>query len=136
MSIRDLVAGFSAGALAVPLFHQALLAFFKAMGWSSRAAYDLAPTKPLGVPALVSLMFWGGVWGILLTLWLTRLQGPQYWLTAVLAGAVAPSIIAWLVVMPLKGFGFFGGGSMALIAGTLLVNAAWGLGAAILLKLL
>ena len=136
MNLRLLISGFIAGALAVPLFHQALLLFFKLQGWSKRPVYELTPTQPLGVPALFSLMFWGGVWGILLSLLLSRLNGALYWVIALLAGAVAPSIIAWLIVMPLKGYGLFGGGSRALIVGTLLVNAAWGLGVAVLLRVL
>jgi hypothetical protein len=122
---------FIAGALAVPLFHQVMLAILNATGFVARAPFGMAPTKPFGVPQLVSLSFWGGVWGILLGLILERIRSRRtYWLTALVFGAVAPTLVAGLVVAPLKGQPA-GGDAKMLVTG-LLVNAAWGVGTALL----
>jgi hypothetical protein len=122
---------FVAGALAVPLFHQVVLALLNASGWIARQPFAMTPTKPLGVPQVISLAFWGGVWGLILGLVLTRVKSPAaYWATAVIFGAIAPTAVAMLVVAPLKGQPIHPAPKMLVTA--LLVNAAWGLGTALL----
>ena len=126
---------FLAGALAVPLFHQVMLAILDAVGWVSRKPYAMTPTEPFGVPQVISLSFWGGVWGVILALVLQRTRSPRaFWLTALLFGAIAPTLVAGLVVAPLKGQA--AGGDAKMIAVGLLVNAAWGLGTALIARLL
>jgi hypothetical protein len=103
-------------------------------GRSPRAAYSIEPVAPLRVPRF-SLAFWGGVWGILL--WRRqRYQGSAlYWILALIIGAVAPSLVALFVVLPLKGRPAAGGGNPALIVGALLLNGAWGIGVATFMRL-
>lgn len=125
---------FVAGFLAVPLFHQPMLALLHAVGVTSAVPYVTSPIPPLGVPRLVSQAFWGGIWGIIFALVAPRFpRGMGYWITAVLFGAVALSLIAWFIVAPLKGLPAAGGGRPAAIATALLVNGAWGFGTALLL---
>jgi hypothetical protein len=125
---------FLAGALAVPLFHQVVLALFHAAKWTTRAPFSFEPVKPFGVPQLVSLSFWGGLWGILLGLILVRMRPPRpFWTVAILFGAIAPTLVAAFVVAPLKGLPAGGDAKLAIIG--LSVNAAWGLGTAALYKL-
>jgi hypothetical protein len=119
---------FVAGVLAVPVFHQILLWILHAAGIVPIAPFDMAPTKPLGIPGLVSISFWGGVWGVVFALTLPRwFRGTAYWIAALVAGGVALTLVAMFVVWPLKvggsppnPLGFF-------IIGFLL-NAAWGIG--------
>lgn len=125
---------FIAGALAVPLFHQVMLVLLNAAGLLNRAAWGMEPTRPLGIPALISLSFWGGVWGVILMLAVARLRGPKFWLAATIFGAIAPTLVAGFVVAPLKGQATGGNAKMA-IAG-LLINGAWGLGTAALARLM
>ena len=114
---------FIAGALAVPLFHQVMLAILNATGVVARAPFAMTPTKPFGVPQVVSLSFWGGVWGIILGLILDRITSRRkYWLVALVFGAIAPTLVAGLVVAPLKGQP--AGGDAKMLAVGLLVNAA------------
>jgi hypothetical protein len=128
---------FLAGFLSTLVFHQGLLAILHAAGKTPRAPYSMEPTAPLGVPAVLSLAFWGGVWGILLWLAIGRFEGtPLYWLLALVFGAIAPSLVALFVVLPLKGQPAAGGGKAAVIVGALLLNGAWGIGVALLLRLL
>ncbi len=128
---------FLAGFFSTLVFHQGLLAILHATGASPRAAYSMARTAPLGVPAVFSLAFWGGVWGIALWLVIRGHDGSSlYWILALIVGAVAPSLVALLVVLPLKGQPVAGGGDPKLIVGALLLNGAWGLGTAFLIRLL
>lgn len=115
---------FIAGTLAVPLGHQIVLWLLNAAGAIDRAPFNMAPTKPFGVPSVVSLSFWGGVWGILLGLMLVRARGAKFWWIALIAGAIAPTLVAVFVVAPLKGMP--GGANAGLFAIGLLVNGVWG----------
>jgi len=127
---------FIAGFAATLIFHQGVFALFHAVGAVPQAAWDMTATAPLGVPAVISLAFWGGIWGIALWFLLANQTGGAFWRRAVVIGAVGPSAVALLIVFPLKGLAFAGGWDPKIIVGALILNAAWGLGAGITLKLL
>ncbi|HEX8171761.1 MAG TPA: hypothetical protein VF824_14585 [Thermoanaerobaculia bacterium] len=122
---------FLAGALAVPLCHQVMLAILHALAVTDRSPFSMAPTKPFGVPSVISLAFWGGVWGLILGAVLLRTRA--YWLVALIFGAIAPTLVAAFVVAPLKGQPLRGGPKLLVMG--LLVNAAWGLGTALFYRL-
>lgn len=120
---------FIAGFLAVPFFHQPVLGLLNALGIVPIAPFSLSPTAPLGVPALLSASFWGGVWAVIMLLVLRwQPTQPQPWLKALLFGGIALTAVALLLVFPLKGLGF----DLAKLPGRMLigflVNAAWGVG--------
>ncbi len=127
---------FLAGFLSTLIFHQGVLAILHAAGATPRAPYSMDPTRPLQVPAVISLAFWGGIWGILLWLAIRGYQGSStYWILALVIGAIAPSLVALLVVFPLRGQPVGGGWRPEIIIGALLLNGAWGLGVALFLRL-
>jgi hypothetical protein len=123
---------FLAGALAVPLAHQVMLSILNAAGLVDRAPFAMEATKPFGVPAVVSLAFWGGVWGVILLVVVGRLRGAKFWTVSILFGAIAPTLVAGFVVAPLKGQPAGGNAKMAMVG--FLVNAAWALGTVVLAK--
>jgi hypothetical protein len=125
---------FIAGTLAVPLGHQIALWALNAIGTISRAPYAMTATKPFGVPSVVSLSFWGGVWGILLGLILNRARGTRYWVLAIVIGAIAPTLVAAFVVAPLKGVAVGGNATMLMVG--LIVNAVWGVMTALFYRLM
>jgi hypothetical protein len=59
-----LLKAFFAGFLSTLVFHQGALTLFWLSGAFPRAPFDMSPVPPIGVPAVMSLAFWGGVWGI------------------------------------------------------------------------
>ena len=127
---------FVAGAVAVPLFHQIVLLLLNVSGYIDRPPFQFTPTRPLGVPSLLSLSFWGGVWAVLLGALLDRVRSTRaWWATAGLFGAIAPTLVAGLVVAPLKGQAGAAHNPKLIVTG-LLVNAAWGLGTAALFRLM
>src|ERR1041385_1032437 len=69
---RWLVVGFVSGAVSVLLFHQVIAALLHAIGITPRAPYSMQPTQPLGVAQLWSIVFWGGVWGVVLAVALRK----------------------------------------------------------------
>jgi hypothetical protein len=128
--------GFVAGVAATLLVHQGMLTLLHSAGLVPATAFSLEPTQPFGVPQVWSLAFWGGVWGIIFVWVVGHLpQEKLYWVDAVIFGALAPTLIAWFVVDPLKGLPLGNGWHAAGIATALLVNGAWGLGTAVFLRL-
>ena len=115
---------FIAGTLAVPFGHQLALWLLKLAGLIDRPVFAMTATKPFGVPQVISLSFWGGVWGIILGLILARVRGPKFWWLALVVGAIAPTLVAILVVAPLKGMPV--GGNATLLVVGLIVNGVWG----------
>ncbi len=125
---------FLAGALAVPLAHHPVMAIFYAAGIAPYRPYSFEPTKPLGVPQVLSLSFWGGVWGLVLGAVLTQVETrTMWWIAALVFGALAPTIVAGIILRikgsPIKP-------TPALVICGFVVNAAWGIGAAVIYKLL
>ena len=135
-SARKLILGFVAGFIAVLLFHQPVLALLTQIGFAKATTYSFNATAPLGLPQVISLSFWGGVWGVILAVIEHRFpRGGLYWLYAFLFGAIFPTLVAWFVVAPLKGLPLAGGWQAARMITGFMINGAWGLGTALLLAL-
>lgn len=128
-----LALAFVAGFLAVPLFHQSVLLLLHLAGVVPIAPFDMRPRAPLGVPAVLSSSFWGGVWGLIFVIVVPRVsRGVSYWVTAFVFGAVALTLVAAFVVSPIKtGAPPPDLGHVLMIGG--LLNGAWGIGTAVLL---
>jgi hypothetical protein len=126
---------FIAGFAAVPAFHQLALTVLHLRHFTAATPFPMGPTWPFGIPAIWSLALWGGVWGLIYAWIEPRFpRGPLYWLAALLFGAIGPSLVAWFVVFPLKGMPVAGGFHQAVLMTGLIVNGAWGLGTALLLR--
>lgn len=128
---RWLVVGFIAGFVAVLLFHQSAAALLHAMQLTPRAPFSFTPTSPFGIPQLWSLAFWGGLWGVVAAALLARLDGARLIGAATLFGAIAPTLVAWFIVAPLKGQPMAAGWAPSAMLVGPIVNAAWGLGTGI-----
>ncbi|MGH8504518.1 MAG: hypothetical protein ACRETM_00970 [Stenotrophobium sp.] len=130
------IKSFIAGFVSTLVFHQGLLALLHRAGVTPIAPYSMAATAPMHVPQVISLAFWGGIWGIVLWMLIANAKGSAFWLRAAVIGAIGPSVVAWFVVMPLKGMGMAGGWNPKVIVGALLLNAVWGLGVALIMRML
>lgn len=131
------LAGFVAGFFATLIFHQLTLTILWAVGIAPFGPFSMALTEPFKVPAVISLALWGGVWGVLFALVDRRFpRGAGYWVTAFLFGAILPSLIALLMVLPLKGRPMGGGWHAPLLVTAFLINGAWGVGTGLILKVL
>ena len=129
--------GFIAGFLATLTFHQITLWILHGVGIAPFGPFNMTPTKPFAIPVVISLALWGGLWGILLAWGRHRLPGGKmYWLSTFLFGAILPSLVALLIVAPLKGHPLGGGWPPMLLLTVFLINGAWGIGTAIFINLL
>lgn len=123
---------FIAGFLATLVFHQGLLGLMHMAGMVPMAPFNLESVPPLGVPAVLSLAFFGGLWGLPAWALIARRGVAGYWALAIIFGAIAPTAVAMLVVFPLKGMSV----SMTTWVGGFLLNGAWGLGVALFMILM
>jgi hypothetical protein len=132
--LMEYLYAFLAGFGSTLTFHQGTHAALYAFGLWPKPPYPMAPTKPLKIPAVISLALWGGLWGVLTWLVIRGQTGADYWIAATVFGAILPSIVALFIVFPLKAMPVAGGGSMRVIVPVLILNGAWGLGVAVFMK--
>lgn len=128
------VRAFVAGFLSTLTFHQAVIWVFFTMGVFSRAPWNMDAVPPLGVPAVVSLAFWGGVWGIPIWYLMRHATNAAYWTRAIVFGAIGPTVVAILVVARIKSGDFSAASNLQFWIGGLIVNGVWGLGLALLMR--
>lgn len=130
-----LILAFVAGVLAVPVFHQILFLLLHLAGIIPVPPFNMTPTRPLGVPAVVSSSFWGGVWGVVFALTVRRrFRGPAFWVASAVIGGVVLTLVYMFVVLPLK-TGGVPSNLVGLFSIGFLLNAAWGIGWALFLTL-
>jgi hypothetical protein len=130
--------GFVAACLGTLVFHQGGVELCHLLGLTGSTPYNFRPVSPFGVPAVVSLTFWGGVWGIAFVLAegaITRCPG-GYWVGAALFGAIVPTLVFWFVVVPLKGQPLSYGFQVPRVFVALIVDGLWGTGTAVFLTML
>ena len=129
--------GFVAGFIAVPVFHQVLLSLLHAVQFAPFSAFDFHATHPLGVPVVFSFSFWGGVWGVIFAFTLPYFfSGKAYWINSIIISSLVLSAVAGFIVAPLKAQAIAWNWNIRIIIVVLLINGAWGLGTALLYRLL
>lgn len=126
--------GFLAAAISVLTFHQSIVWLFHLTQAGGPQPWSLTPVPPLGVPRLLNLCFWGGLYGIVFGLLWPSLALPK-WLAGVILGVVAAAV-GWLVVAPLKGEPLGFGWQTDRLLRSLFINGGWGLGVGLILPLL
>lgn len=130
---RSLLIGFVAGVIAVAVFHQLAVFLLGFVGLGEGAVYSFRPVPPLGVPRVMSQMFWGGVWGIVFALIVDRL--PARW-PVVVAGFVfalgGPVLFGWIVVAAIRGQPMMGGFNPLRMLSSVLINGSFGVGLALI----
>lgn len=101
------VKGFIAGALSVITVMAAAWWLTRAAGYIPATANPLwswtPAVAPFGVPRVINLAFWGGMWGLVLALIFRSLTGAGYWLAWILAGIIAVAGTAIFIVPTIKG---------------------------------
>lgn len=135
-TIRTAVFGFIAGAVAFLVFHQGGFWILTQAGVLKASTWSMAATKPLGVPVVLSYVFWTGLWGVVGAFVVPRLSGMPTMVGWILFAAVVPTLVNWFIVAPLKGAPLGNGFRMPGLVIAPLVYAFWGFGIWLVLKLL
>ena len=134
LSPSSLVIAFAAGFLAVLTFYEAAFLLFYIAGVIPVPPFSMTPMPPFGVPEVLSQSFWGGVWGILFLIVPRYFSGIGYWLASAIIGGTALTLAYMFLVVPLK-TGALPPNMAGLFVIGWLLNAAWGIGWALFLKL-
>jgi hypothetical protein len=135
-TIRTAIFGFIAGAVAFLIFHQGGFWALTQAGVLKATTWSTAATKPLGVPVVVSYIFWTGLWGIAGAFIVPRLTGIPSVVGWILFAAIVPTLANWFIVLPLKGSPVGGGFRMPGVVLAPLVYGFWGFGMWLVMQLL
>jgi hypothetical protein len=134
--MRTVIVGFIAGALSVLVFHQGGFWIANELGYARAPLYSLRPVPPWGVPTIVSMAFWGGLWGIAAAFLVPRLSAPFNGMLGWIAfGAIVVTLANWFIVLPIKGAPVGGGFRMPGVVLGQLVYSLWGFGMWLIAKL-
>lgn len=125
---------FAAGFLAVLCFHQAMFGLLHSAGIIPYVPYAMTPTRPFGVPAVLSGSFFGGLWALVLVMFLDRFGHGWKWLKAALFGGIVLTLVALLIVLPLKGAGVDLEALPRRFAIGFILNACWAVGTLVFLR--
>lgn len=136
MDIRKALFGFVVGALSVLVFHQLMVLVLNLIGLVPNFPWRLNATGPLGVPAIVNSMFWGGLWGIVFAFVAGRIPVGNHLGRGAVFGLLGPWLLGNGILVPLfKGGPFlFGFAPMRMLIGAL-IGASFGLGLAVISQL-
>jgi hypothetical protein len=129
------IIGFFAGFVSTLTFHQMALWLLWESGFAPFRPYVFTGVPPFNMPAVISLAFWGGAWGILFALIQDKFPSNAYWPITFGFGAILPSLVALMIVLPLKGKPMGGGWHWPLLVTAFLINGIWGIGTAGFFKL-
>jgi len=126
--------GCVAGAIAALVFHQTTLQIFFWLGLAPQAAFRIAHVPPLHAPMVVSITFWGALYGGLFGWVSSRLKGPL-WLYGLAAGVCA-LLLSWFVIRPLSGLSVAFGWQTPAMLRSFVAYEMWGLGVGLILPIL
>ena len=126
------VLGFIAAAISVLTFHQAMWWLLHLAGTMPLAPYPMGPTQPLGVPLILSLCFWGGLYGAVFGLVMPSLRIPL-WLAGLITGLIA-ACVGMFIVTAIKGQPI--NLSAPALTNQILINGFWGIGLGLIAPLL
>ncbi|HSH33732.1 MAG TPA: hypothetical protein VLB31_08925 [Actinomycetota bacterium] len=129
-----LLLGFLAGALSHLIFQGGLGSVLYAAHLVPALPWSLAPVPPLGVPKSFSLAFWAGLWGLVYAVLEPRLTARFGWSAGGLVFGLAPLVVYWFVVLPLKGLGVGGGFHLAMVPIEVAFHVVFGIGTAIIFR--
>lgn len=130
LSLKTLLMGFIAGAIAVVTVHEIIDFLLLKAGLFQRVPWSMQPSAVTGVPQIVSDMFWGGLWGVLFALIQGSIPGDSLLVKGLIFGIVGPALIGVFILVPLitGRFPLFFGGDPKPIISVLLILAGFGAG--------
>lgn len=135
MPVTRALLGFVAAVISVLVFHQGMWELLHLAGLMP-PPYPTGGIPPFGVPRIVSLCFWGGLWGAAFALVLPRLSSPSpMWIKGLGLGILA-ALVGLFVVPLLKGLPIAGGWKPMGFVISFLINGFWGIGVGLILPLL
>ncbi|MBC7637095.1 MAG: hypothetical protein H7251_16005 [Acetobacteraceae bacterium] len=122
--------GFLAAVLSVLIFHQGVVALLHVLdipNYQTALPYPMRAIPPWGIPAIVNLCFWGGMYGVVFGMLAPRFTLP-FWVCGLIMGLVA-TLVGFFVVSTIKGTPVGGGWMLNNWVRSILINGVgFGLG--------
>lgn len=129
----EILLGFGTGLLAALFVQEPLVWFLHYLGLTSRHAFSMVQTLPLGVPAFASRAFWGGAFGVALAWFGSRYQlGARWAIASVVFTASVRTIVDWFIA-PMFWGRFWVGWSADALFTPVIINFVWAAAAVVLL---
>lgn len=121
--------------ISVLVFHQGIWELLHVIGlmppW-----YRTDSVPPFGVPRIINLWFWGGVWGAVFGLALPSLPASYPMWVRGLGLGIAAALVGLFLVPLIKGLPAAGGWAAMAFVRSFLINGCWGIGVSLILPLL
>jgi hypothetical protein len=130
----EIVLGFFIGMIATLVVELPLVWVLHLLHLTARTGFSTDVTAPLGVEAMWSRVFWGGVFGIGFAAWGARYElGLRWFLTSFSCIVAARLAVDWVIApMMLHGRAWAGWSADAILL-PIILNVAWGLATGLLL---
>ena len=129
--------GFVAAAISVLIFHQGMWALLHVLDMPGRgmpAPYPTDGVPPLGVPRVLDLCFWGGLYGVAFGLLAPKFTWPL-WLCGLITGIIA-ALVGMFIVPTIKGLPVGAGWVLLNWLRSFLINGSFGVGLGLIFPLL
>lgn len=134
VSLKNIILGFVAGALATVTIHEVIKHFLVQAGYLppelvpwSLELIKTGPLAPFDIPSLGNDAFWGGLWGSVFALILGNAPVGSMTLRGAILGLLGPALIGKFTLVPyIKGEPLFMGGDVTLIGSVLLILLGFG----------
>ena len=106
-SLNRALLGFVAAVISVLVFHQGMWELLHLVGMMP-PWYPTCGVPPFGVPLIIDLCFWGGIWGAVFGPVLPRLPAYPMWFLGLGLG-IAAALVGLFIVPLIKGLPMAGG---------------------------
>lgn len=127
VSLKSLLLGFIAGAIAMVTVHELVSYCLTGAGHMQREAWSMEPSVLTGYPQLATDAVFGGIWGAIFAILLGNPPRGSMTFKGILLGIIGPAVIGALALVPfLKQEPLFMGHDFALIWPVLVLGAAFG----------
>jgi hypothetical protein len=122
---------FVSGFLSTMIFHQGGYALLWLAGPVPVPPWNFE-LNSLHIPKIFSLAFFGGLWAVPMFIFSEKFKTRfGFWKFNMFFGAIFPTLVAAIVVFPLKGISV----DLKIIGGGLILNGLWGIGGALFYRI-
>ena len=92
-SLKSIIFGFVAGAIATVTVHEAINYVLLQAGIFPRVPWSMEPVPGFGFPQIVSDATWGGLWGVIFALILGDVPKGSMTLKGIILGILGPALV-------------------------------------------